>query len=132
MDPNKPDKNEAGALMFAQLHFQISSLTQAESSLSSFLWCDDPDVADKLIRTAQTNLVQRINAESCRKANCSLLTVRCLRQNVTDHSRSSQAGGVLDVEWTVTADYASFSAEDYFYEGSEVPEGEALIEKIQV
>jgi len=40
--------------------------------------------------------------------------------------------GVLDIEWTVTADYASFSAEDYFYEGSEVPEGEALIEKIQV
>lgn len=41
-------------------------------------------------------------------------------------------GAVLDVEWTVTADYASFSAEDYFYEGGEVPEGEAVIEKIQV
>lgn len=40
-------------------------------------------------------------------------------------------GAVLDVEWTVTADYASFSAEDYFYEGGEVPEGEAVIEKIQ-
>ena len=39
---------------------------------------------------------------------------------------------LLDVTWTVTADYKPFSYEDYFYEGAEVPEGEMLIEKIKV
>lgn len=39
---------------------------------------------------------------------------------------------LLDVTWTVTADYRPFSYEDYFYEGAEVPEGEMLIEKIKV
>lgn len=36
------------------------------------------------------------------------------------------------MSWTVAASYQPFSYDDYFYEGSEVPEGEMLIEKIKV
>ena len=38
----------------------------------------------------------------------------------------------MNVTWTVAATYQPFSYDDYFYEGSEVPEGEMLIEKIKV
>lgn len=38
----------------------------------------------------------------------------------------------MNVTWTVAASYQPFSYDDYFYEGSEVPEGEMLIEKIKV
>ena len=39
---------------------------------------------------------------------------------------------MLNLAWTVAASYQPFSYDDYFYEGSEVPEGEMLIEKIKV
>jgi hypothetical protein len=42
------------------------------------------------------------------------------------------SGAVLNLAWTVAASYQPFSYDDYFYEGSEVPEGEMLIEKIKV
>lgn len=37
---------------------------------------------------------------------------------------------MVDIVWTVAANYSPLA--DYYYESSDVPEGESLIEKLQV
>ncbi len=75
--------------MLAQLHFQIGPIVQTDAPIGSYpLWCDDSAVAERLIQVVKNSLLERINAESCLKANCSLFTARCLLQNSTDDGNS--------------------------------------------
>lgn len=116
------DPASGNTVMFAEFRFQLGHLLPTNPSNS---WCDDRVGVEKLMETAKTALLHH-NAEACQTANCSLLTAQC------HHEMSSNKSiAILNLSWTVAASYQPFSYDDYFYEGSEVPEGEMLIEKIK-
>ncbi|XP_046642904.1 uncharacterized protein LOC124328244 isoform X1 [Daphnia pulicaria] len=118
------DPTSGRTVMFAEFRFQLGRLLPTSSYPTS--WCDDRAVVERIMETAKTGLLQS-NAEPCQTANCSLLTAQCHREI----SNNKSSGAVLNLAWTVAASYQPFSYDDYFYEGSEVPEGEMLIEKIK-
>ena len=89
--------------------------------------CRDEAAVEGVKEALKAALIQR-NAEVCREANCSQLDATC-HDNDTSVDNVRLAA-YLDVVWTVSADYTPI--EDYYYEGVDVPEGESLIEKIQV
>ena len=81
---DQPGKNSS-ALMLAQLHFQIGPISADESQAEqSTTWCDDPVVSERILQAVREGLVLRINAESCRKANCSQLTAQCVQNGTTE------------------------------------------------
>jgi hypothetical protein len=89
--------------------------------------CQDEAAVEGVKEALKAALIQR-NSEVCREANCSQLDVTCHdNDTAVDNVRLA---AYLDVVWTVSADYTPI--EDYYYEGVDVPEGESLIEKIQV
>ena len=68
------DPSSATSIMLAELRFQIGHLS------GSSAWCDDQSLVERLVETAKAGLVHS-NAEACRKANCSLLSIQCHKSN---------------------------------------------------